>query len=174
MIETLMDLKARHSCRKFKQKQIKESILKQILEAGSLAASGKGLQSPIMIVIQDPTIINELSKINAEIRNKPNFDNFFKAPTVVAVLADKNIATHVYDGSLVIGNLMNAAYALNIGSCWIHRAKETFERPEGKAILQKLKITGDYEGIGFCILGYPENNQPANQKQVKKDYIYRL
>ncbi len=104
---------------------------------------------------KDKETIKQLSKMNAEIMGSDT-DPFYGAQTVVIVLADKNIPTYLYDGSLVMGNLMNAAEAIGVESCWIHRAKEEFESEEGKAVLKKWGIDGDYEGIGHCVLGYGE------------------
>ena len=98
-------------------------------------------------------------------------DPFYGAPVVLVVLADRSVPTHVYDGSLVMGNLMLAAHAEGLGSCWIHRAKEEFESEEGKALLRKLGITGDYEGIGHCILGYAAD-EPKAAAPRKADYVY--
>ena len=104
-----------------------------------------------MIVVQDKETIAQLSKMNAKVFGKEDMDPFYGAPTVVVVLADKNMPTCVEDGSLVMGNLMNAAYGLGVGSCWIHRAKEEFESEEGKALLKKWGVEGDYIGVGHCI-----------------------
>lgn len=170
MKETLQDLKTRRSCRKFDGKQISDEQLNAILEAGEYAPTGMGRQSPIMIVIQDKETISKLSKMNAAIMGADT-DPFYGAPTVIIVLADKNIGTYLYDGSLVMGNLMNAAEAVGVQSCWIHRAKEEFESDEGKALLKQWGIEGDYEGIGHCILGYGEK-VPA--KPRKENYFYRV
>lgn len=172
MKETLMDLKTRRSCRKYKSEQISEEELNQILEAGTWAPTGKGMQCPIMVVVQDKETIQKLSKMNAKFTGKPDSDPFYGAPTVVIVLADKNRATYLNDGSLVLGNLLNAAHAVGIGSCWIHRAKEVFESEEGKELLKKWGIEGDYEGIGHCILGYAA--EEAIAKPRKENYIYRV
>ena len=169
MNETIKNLIERRSCRKFKPEQIKEEELQLILKAGEYAANGRGKQSPIMLVLQNKEIIGKLSKINAEIMGV-NSDPFFGAPTIVIVLADKNVRTYIEDGSLVIGNLMNAAHSLGIGSCWIHRAKEEFETEIGKEFLKQWGIPDNYVGIGHCILGYPEGNLPE-AKPRKEDYI---
>ena len=126
---------------------IPDDVIGKIVEAGTYAATGMGKQSPIIIAVKDKAARDRLSKLNAEIMGT-DIDPFYGAPVVLIVLADSSIPTHVYDGSLVMGNLMLAAHALGIGSCWIHRAKEEFERPEGKEILNELGIDGDYEGIG--------------------------
>ena len=172
MNEVLKCLKERRSVRKYKAEQIKDSELNQILEAGTYAATGMGMQSPIMVVVQDPEMIAKLSKMNAAVMGV-NSDPFYGAPTVVIVLADAERGTCVEDGSLVMGNLMNAAYSVGVDSCWIHRAKEVFNSEEGKALLTKWGIEGDYEGIGHCILGYRDCELPQ-AKPRKDNYIYRV
>ena len=172
MNEVLKNLLERRSCRSYLPDPIPQETLDLILEAGTYAATGMGKQSPIMIAVTDKATRDELSAMNAAVMGA-KIDPFYGAPVVIIVLSDKNIVTYKYDGSLVIGNLMNAAHALGIGSCWIHRAKEEFESEAGKAILQKLGIEGDYEGIGHCILGYPA--APANPPAPRKEnYIYRI
>lgn len=150
-------IKSRRSIKKFKQDMISKEIIEQIVEAGTYAPTGKNRQSPIIIAITNKEVRDKLSKLNAEILGTTK-DPFYNAPVVLVVLADKTKDTYVYDGSLVMGNLMLVAHSLGIGSCWIHRAKEEFERPEGKEILKSLGIEGEYEGIGHCILGYIDGN----------------
>lgn len=171
MNEIIQNMITRRSIKKYKPDSVPREMLDQILKAGTYAACGMGRQSPIIIAVTDKTVRDELSALNAKIMGASG-DPFYGAPAVLIVLADKSIPTHVYDGSLVMGNLMNAAHALGLGSCWIHRAKETFELPEGKALLNKLGITGDYEGIGNCIVGYPAEKKEA--KPRKENYIYYI
>ena len=168
MNETIKNLVERRSCRKYSSTQIKEEELNSVLKAGEYAPTGMGMQSPIIVVLQNKSIIDKLSKINAKIMGKDE-DPFYGAPTVLVVLADKNIGTYIEDGSLVLGNLMNAAYSLGLGSCWIHRAKEEFETDEGKELLKEWNISENYVGIGHCILGYPEEKSEA--KPRKDGYI---
>ena len=172
MNEALKVLTERRSCRSYKPDPIPPEILDQILEAGTFAATGMGKQSPVMIAVTDKKTRDQLSKMNAAVMGASN-DPFYGAPVVIVVLADRAVPTHLYDGSLVMGNLMNAAHSLGIASCWIHRAKEEFDSAEGKAILKNLGIEGDYEGIGHCILGYAalENKAAAPRKE---NYIYRI
>ena len=172
MAGTLTTLKTRRSCRAYKPELIEEEKLNAILEAGTYAATGMGKQSPIILAVTDRALRDRLSKMNAAVMGA-DMDPFYGAPEVVIVLANKEIPTYLYDGSLVMGNMMNAAADLGVASCWIHRAKEEFESEEGKAILKDLGIEGNYEGIGHLILGYaakPEN-APAPRKA---DYIYRV
>ena len=172
MSETLTTLKTRRSCRAYKPELIEEEKLNAIMEAGIYAATGMGKQSPVIIAVTDKEVRDKLSKINAEVLGA-DIDPFYGAPEVLVVLADKSVPTYIYDGSLVMGNMMNAAADLGVASCWIHRAKEEFESEEGKAILKKLGIEGDYEGIGNLILGYAEG--PAAEPAPRKaDYIYRI
>ena len=168
MNETIKNLIERRSCRKYSTTQIKEEKLNSVLKAGEYAPTGMGRQSPIILVLQNKEKVEKLSKLNAKIMGTDK-DPFYGAPTVLIVLADKNIGTYKEDGSLVLGNLMNAAYSLGLGSCWIHRAKEEFETEEGKELLKEWNIPENYVGIGHCILGYPEEKSEA--KPRKEDYI---
>lgn len=172
MNEVLNNLLTRRSVKKYKPDMLPREIIDQIIEAGTYAANGRGLQAPIIIAITNKEMRDTLSKLNAGIMNAST-DPFYGAPVVLLVLADKNVPTYVYDGSLVIGNMMEAAHALGIGSCWIHRAKEEFEMPVGKAILKSLGIEGDYEGIGHCILGYPEV-VPTTRAPRKENFVYYI
>ena len=172
MAETLTVLKTRRSCRAYKSELIEEEKLNAILEAGTYAATGKGKQSPIIIAVTDREMRDRLSKMNAAIMGV-DFDPFYGAPELLIVLANREMPTYVYDGSLVLGNMMIAAADLGVASCWIHRAKQEFESEEGKAILKELGIEGDYEGIGHLILGYAA--QPAADPLPRKaNYIYRI
>lgn len=169
MNDAIKTLTSRRSCKNFKSEQIKDEELNLILQAGMNAPTGRGLQSPIMVVIQNKSLIQKISKLNASIMGV-NVDPFYNAPTLVIVLADKNISTFREDGSLVLGNLMNSAFSLGVGSCWIHRAKEEFQTLEGKDLLKEWGIGENYEGIGHCVLGYPASEY-LEPKSRKKDYI---
>ena len=172
MAETLTTLKTRRSCRAYKDELIEEEKLNAIIEAGTYAATGMGRQSPIILAITDRALRDKLSKMNAAIMGASS-DPFYGAPELLVVLADKSMPTYLYDGSLVMGNLMNAAADLGVANCWIHRAKEEFESEEGKAILKSLGIEGDYEGIGHLILGYAA--KPAAEPAPRKEnYVYRV
>ena len=172
MNEVLNNLTTRRSVKKYKPDMVPQDVLAQIIEAGTYAANGRGLQAPIILAVTNKEVRDQLSKLNADIMGI-SADPFYGAPVVLVVLADKKVPTCVYDGSLVMGNLMTAAHALGIGSCWIHRAKETFERPEGKAILASLGIEGDYEGIGNCVLGYADA-EPKARSPRKENYVYYI
>ena len=155
MTDLLNTIKSRRSIRKFKSDDIPEDILNRIIEAGTYAATGMNKQSPIIVAVTNKEIRDKLSQANCKIGGwKEGFDPFYGAPVVLIVLADRNLTNCVYDGSLVMGNLMLAAHELGIGSCWIHRAKEEFEMPEWKQWLKDIGVEGEYIGIGHCVLGY--------------------
>ena len=141
---TLETLKSRRSVRSYLPKQVEEDALQAILEAGTYAATGMNRQSPIILCVQDPEVREMLRRLNAAVMGSDG-DPFYGAPTVLVVLADRAVRTCVEDASLVIGNMMNAAFSVGVDSCWIHRAKEEFDSEEGKALLKKL---------GFRDMGY--------------------
>ena len=162
MNEVLKAIKERRSIRKYKSDMLPKEIIDKVIESGLYAASGKEQQSPIIISVTNKELRDKLSKMNCKIGGwEEDFDPFYNAPVVLVVLAPKDWATYIYDGSLLIGNMMLAAHSLNIGSCWIHRAKQEFESEEGKEILKSLGINGEYEGIGHCVLGYIDGNYPS-------------
>ena len=163
-------MKERRSIRAYKPEQIKDEELQKILEAGIYAPTGMGMQSPKLVVVQDKETRDYLSRLNARYLGNDS-DPFYGAPTVIVVLAERERSTCVEDGSLVLGNLLNAAHAVGVGSCWIHRAREVFDSKEGKELLKKWGIKGDYIGVGHCILGYPADGIVPQAKPRKEDYI---
>ncbi len=172
MNEVIEMMKTRRSIRKFKPDALPDGIIEQIAEAGTYAATGKNLQSPTIIAVTNKQLRDRISEMNRKIGGwQEGFDPFYGAPAMLIVLADKNVPTAVYDGSLVMGNLMLAAHSLGVGSIWIHRAKEEFESEEGKAILAELGITGDQVGIGHCALGYIDGEEPKAAPR-KENWVY--
>ena len=172
MNEVIKNIKERRSIKKYENKMVPKEIIEKIIEAGTYAPSGMGKQSSIIIAITNKEIRDKLSKLNAKIMGIEK-DPFYGAPVVLVVLSKKDIPTYIYDGSLVMENLMLTANSLGIGSCWIHRAKEEFEAEEGKELLRKLGINPEeYEGIGNCILGYKK--EEGNLKPRKENYIYYI
>ena len=162
MNEVIKALIERRSCKKFKPDMIPAETIEQIIQAGLYAASGRGKQDAIIVAVTNKEMRDKLAQINHQIGGfPPEIDPFYGAPVVLVVLAEKECFTHVYDGSLVMGNLMLAAHSLGIGSCWIHRAKEEFELPQYREWLKSLGITGEYEGIGHCVLGYAAGPLPT-------------
>ena len=167
--ETIKCLMTRRSVRSFDPERIpSDELIKEVVTAGEYAPTGRGMQSPRIVVITNKAVRDRLSKLNAEVMGTTS-DPFYGAPVILLVLADKERPTYLYDGSLVMGNLMNAAHTLGLGCCWIHRAKEIFSSAEGKAMLKEWGIEGDYEGIGHVALGYAPN-EPAEAKPRKEDY----
>lgn len=173
MNEVIKNIITRRSCKKFRSDMVPEKIINQIVEAGLYAASGMGKQSPVILVVADKNERDNLSRLNAKYDPQNRADPFYNAPVILSVLVPKGVPTAVYDGSLVIGNMMLAADSLEIGSCWIHRAKEVFEDLEGKALLSRVGLTDDYEGIGNCAIGFPEYIN-TNIIPRKENRVYRI
>ena len=172
MNEVLKAIKERRSTKSFKSDMVPMEIIDQICEAGKWAANGKGAQAGMNVAVTDKEIRDKLSRLNAAVMGADT-DPFYGAPVVLVVLADKSVPTYVYDGSLVMGNLMLAAHSLNVGSCWIHRAKQVFDSEEGKAILASLGVEGEWEGVGNCVIGYPAG-EPKEPKPRKENWVYKI
>jgi len=173
MNETLKTLKERRSCRKYQTKQVEQDVLELILEAGTYAPTGMNRQAPVIVAVQDKATRDKIAKLNAAVMGSDN-DPFYGAPTVLVVLADPAVRTYVYDGALVMGNLMNAAHAVGVDSCYIFRAREVFATEEGKALLRNWGIPDHYEGIGNCILGYREEGGVKEAAPRKANYIVKV
>ena len=173
MNETIQTLKTRRSVRNFTDKPVPRELIEQIIDAGLWAPNGMGRQSPIIVAVTDRALRDRISKMNGDVMRaggyapEGEFDPFYGGPVVLVVLADRAVGTCVYDGSLVMGNMLNAAKSLGVDSIWIHRAKEVFDSEEGRAILASLGVEGDYEGVGNCVLGYAET--PAGEGAPRKD-----
>ena len=171
MNEAYENLVTRRSVRKFKNEKVSHDLVKKIVEAGQCAPSGMNKQSYAFVVIENEEVLSELSQMNAAVMNG-NGDPYYGAKTIIIVFGNKDVPTYKYDGSLAMGNLMNAAHSLGVDSCWIHRAKEMFETEKGKAYMKKWGIPESYEGIGNCILGYVDgelNNRAPRTSVVVYD-----
>ena len=171
MNEALQNLLTRRACRKYKQEQIKEEELKQILEAGIYAPTGMGKQSPLIVVLQDPQKIREVEILNARVRGDETVHTFYGAPTLIVVFGKMDVPFGVSDGNLVIGNILNAAHAVGVDSCYIWRAEESFKSEEGKALKKAWGIPDEYEGVGNVILGYGEPEGIKEAAPRKEGYV---
>lgn len=169
MNQTTQVLKTRRSCKNYKPQHVPKHLIDEIVVCGLNAPTGRNLQAPIFVVVTNDDVVAKLSKLNADVMGVKS-DPFYGAKDVIVVLASKVAHTYVYDGSVAMSNLMNGAYSLGVGSCWIHRAKEVFYSPEGKQLLAEWGITDDVEGVGFCVLGYP-NGEPV-PKTIKDGRVY--
>lgn len=171
-MDALECMLTRRSVKSYKDTPVAKELIEKIVEAGTYAPTGRNAQAPIILAVRNKAVRDELSKINAKILGAPEgSDPFYNAPVVLVVLAAKERNTRVYDGSSVMQNLQLAAHALGLGACWIHRAKETFELPEGKALLAKLGVEGEYEGVGNCVIGYLDGEYPATRAR-KENWVY--
>ncbi|MDD5864172.1 MAG: nitroreductase family protein [Firmicutes bacterium] len=167
MYDTLL---TRRSIRRYQSRQVPDELLDAVLEAGLYAPTARNNQKPILVAVRDRQTRDQLSAMNAAVMGA-DADPFYGAPCVIVVLADPGIPTWVEDGSLMLGNLLNAAHALNLGSCWINRAREMFDTPEGKALLKQWSVPENYRGIGCCILGYAAEEpapKPRAEGRIRK------
>lgn len=173
MNEVLKALRERRSIRRFKSEMPPKEMIDQILEAGLYAPSGMNRQGVITIAVTNKEMRDRLMKANRAIMGQEEGDPFYGAPVILIVLADKENRNYMYDGTLVMGNLLLAAHALGLGSIWIHRAKQEFETEEFKSLLKELGIEGEWEGIGHCAIGYKdgEDPEPAPRKENRIYYI---
>ncbi len=170
-MEVLEAITTRRSIKKYKSDDVPKELIEKICQAGLSAPSGLNKQSPVILAVRNKSLRDRLSKLNAGSDPFHRNDPFYGAPVVLVVVADKNVPTYLYDGALVMENMLLAAHALGLGACWIHRAKETFETFEGKQILKDLGLEGEYEGIGNCILGYPDM-LPADKPRLENRLYY--
>ena len=174
MNEIIKAMKERRSIRKFKSDMVSKKDIDEIIDAGLYAANGMGRQAVITIAVTNKDLRNKIAKDNCKIGGwDEGFDPFYNAPVILIVLAEKDWRNRVYDGSLVIGNMMLAAHSLGLGSIWIHRAKEEFETEEYKKLLKDIGVQGEWEGIGHCAIGYIDGDipKPAARKENRVYFV---
>ena len=172
MNETINNIIERRSVKKYLTKPVEQELIDCVLKAGTFAPTGRNRQPVKILAITDPKVRDDLRKLNARVMGlDESVDPFYGAPVVLVVLADPTVSTYLYDGSLVMGNMMLAAHSLGLGSCWIHRAKEEFATEYGKSLLASLGIEGEWEGIGHCVLGYADGPLPTARPR-KEGWIH--
>ena len=169
-MEAIQAILTRKSVKKYKDTPVEKELIDKVIEAGLHAPSGLNKQAPIILAVTNKELRDKLSYLNAGKDPFRRADPFYGAPVVLVVLADKSVPTYLYDGSIVMENMLLAAHALGLGACWIHRARETFDGDEGKEILRSVGIEGEYEGIGNCILGYADID--PEKKPRKENRVY--
>ena len=174
MKETLTDIRTRRSCRKYLPQQITDDELNAVLEAATWTPTGKGMQTPQMVVVQDAATLKQLSVLNGSFMGwGPDKDPMYGAPTAVLVFTDTSVPTGRDDSALIMGTLMLAAHAVGLGSCWINRGKQMFDCEEGRKLMKKWGVADKYEGLAICILGYPAEGGIHEPKARRDDYIIR-
>ena len=171
MNETMKTLLTRCSTKAYLDTPVPENLLDQVLQAGLYAPTGRNNQDVICVAVTDKALRDQLSKMNAAVMGVES-DPFYGAPCVIVVLAESTGTTWVEDGSLVLGHMLLAAEALGLGNCWAHRARQMFDSPEGKVLLQQWGIPETYKGVGNCILGYAAKT-PV-QKPRKEGRILKI
>lgn len=170
--EVLNAIRERRSVRSFSSRHVEDSLLDQVLEAGTWAASAMNRQPAKIVCVTREEDRRQLSRMNAAVMGSDK-DPYYGAPCIIIVLVDSASATGREDGSLVLGNMMLAAHSLGLGSCWINREREMFATDEGKALLKKWGINEDLTGVGALALGYPAAPHDAG-KPRKSDYIVKI
>lgn len=173
MLETIQDIRTRRSCRKYLPEQVSDEQLNTILEAATWTPTGRGKQSPQMVVVQDAEMLSRLSRLNAQIMGT-DADPMYGAPTAVLVFADASNENGIADASLLMGTLMLAAHAVGVASCWINRGKAMFELPEGREIVRQWGLDSKYDGFAICILGYAAEGGIPPVKPRREDYVLRV
>ena len=172
-MDALECILTRKSVKKYKSDAVPQELIDKVIEAGLHAPSGLNKQAPIILAVTNKQVRDALSAVNAGNDPFHRADPFYNAPVVLVVLADKSAFTYVYDGALVMENMLLAAHSLGLGACWIHRAKETFERPEWKEFLKEQGIEGEYEGIGNCVLGYADMQPPKKERRENRVFYVK-
>ena len=169
----LRALRERRSCRNYKPEQITDEELQAVLEAGTWAPTAMGYQDPWIVAVQNPALLEKISRMNREVWGR-DIDPFYGAPTYVLVFASnpEKWKNGVPDGSLVLGNMMLAAHAVGLGSCWINREREMFATDEGRALMAELGLPEGLIGIGALALGYPA--APPRDPKPRKENYYRI
>lgn len=170
MNEAIKNMKSRRSVRSFRAEPPDRKTIDAIIDAGLRAPSGKNMQTPIIVAVTNKVLRDKLSRANAAVMGSTG-DPFYGAPAVLVVLAKRDFPTYVYDGSLVMGNLMLAAHSLGVASCWIHRAREVFDLPEWREWLRGIGVGDEYEGVGNCVIGYLDGEYPA-PKEIRKGRVF--
>lgn len=174
MSDILNILKERYSTKKYSDRAVPSEIIDKVIEAGIYAPSGMNRQAVRLMVVEDRDTVREIAGINAAVGGFPEgIDPFYGAPVVIAVFADRGCPTHVEDGSIALANMLNEAFALGVGSCWIHRARECFETERGREIAREYGIPDEYIGIGNCILGYPAEGYEGKVKERVGGRVHR-
>ena len=161
-------IRTRRSCRKYRKEQIKDNELKTVLEAGTYAPTSRGMQAPFIVAIQNAELLSRLAKMNADVMGTTT-NPYYDAPTYILVLVSTESHNPICDGSCVLENMMLAANALGLGTCWIHREREMFETAEGKQLLKEWGLPEDVIGVGALSIGYPDG-EPSPAKPRKEGY----
>lgn len=164
-------LTKRRSVKNYKDEMVSDELIQKVIDAGLCAPSGMNKQTSIILCIKDKEIRDKLELMNAKILGNEGIKPFYNAPVVLVVLYKSDERNGIYDATLTAANMLNAAYALGLGSCWIHRAKEAFEMEEGKEILKKMGVSSEYTGVANIIIGYNDDYMPK-QKSISEGRVF--
>jgi nitroreductase len=171
-MEAIELLKTRRSVRKFKPGEIDDAVLGRVLDTAVYAPTGRGLQAPQIIVVHDEETLAQLRRMNAAILGSGK-DPYYGAGTIILVLSPNDVTTYIEDGACVLAYMMLAAHAEGLASVWVHREREMFDSPEGKALKKKWGIPDKFEGIGSLAVGYADGDYPKAAPR-RDGYILRI
>ena len=172
-LEALEVLKNRRAIRAYKPEQITDAELDAVLEAGTFAPTGGGRQGVQIVAVQNPEAVAAVDALNAKVLNNLDAHPYYGAPTILLVFETEDCMTRELDGAAVCTNMLNAAYAAGLGSCWIHRCKQMFALPEGKALLRQWGLPETLEGVASMALGYAACPQPE-PKPRREGYVLKV
>ena len=173
MGKVLETIKSRRSIRHFSSDPVPTALVDKVIEAGLYAPSALGRQECIVVAVSDRETRDRISALNASVMGRSGSDPFYGAPVILMVLGPKDYPPYVCDGSLMLGNMMLEAHELGLGSCWIHRAKEESESPEGQELLHRYGVPDGYVGIGHLALGYIDGGYPSTPER-KPDRVIKI
>lgn len=164
-------IKTRRSCRRYKPDQIDDRALQAVLEAGTYAPTSKGQQSPFIVAVQEPALLKRLARMNATVMGSDT-NPYYDAPTYIFVFAPADGRNPIQDGSCVMQNMMLAAHALGLATCWINREREMFATDEGQALMRQWGLPDGLMGIAALAIGYADGAHDA--PKPRKDGYYRI
>lgn len=176
-------IKGRRSIRKYKAEPVKDETIQKLLELATYAPSGGlafGKEHPwSFIVVKNREMLDRLSDVAkvytlkliermpvlARLRpmlENPDFNIFYRAPVLVIILGEKGDPVAVYDCTLAAENLMLAAYAEGLGTCWVELTKQA---AQDKDLMTELGISDEYEMIACIVLGHPDVSPAIRERK---------
>ncbi len=176
--EVIKNIKSRRSIRKYKQEQISDEELSQIIEAGQYAPSGGNNQTSHFVVVQNEVILDEIKKLVLEEfskmevtentykslkgailqSQKGTYDFMYNAPTLVIVSNLREYGNAMADSSTTLENMMLAGNSINVGSCWVNQLRWLADNDSIKEYIKKLGIPKNEIICGGVVLGYAEQS----------------
>ncbi len=164
MNEVLNNIYTRRSIRKFTDQAVPGNLVDEVVKAGTCAPSGKNLQTYRFFIMQKEASILALQDIVAKGMENPSY-TFYGTKALVIVTCSKEDVNGVEDGSCALENMMLAAHALGLGSCWINQLKYCGDKPEVAAYLDQIGLPEGRRVVGMLALGYAANEGTEHPRQ---------